>query len=137
MEAGASTTASSAPKVEIHLEDVPLWEEFCGATNEMIVSRPGRMMFPAIRVRIGGLDPNALYTVLLAFRQLGDTRWKYVDGEWKSGKRQFTLAITAPSARILINLKAAKQGEIRVALIPGVGVAGVDSFPMFYRSRLE
>ena len=86
MEAGASTTA---PKVEIHLEDVPLWEEFCGATNEMIVSRPGRMMFPAIRARIGGLDPNALYTVLLAFRQLGDTRWKYVDGEWKSGKRQF------------------------------------------------
>ena len=107
MKAGASTTA---PKVEIHLEDVPLWEEFCGATNEMIVSRPGRMMFPAIRARIGGLDPNALYTVLLAFRQLGDTRWKYVDGEWKTGKRQFTLPTPAPSARIDINPKVNNKG---------------------------
>ena len=107
MEAGASTTA---PKVEIHLEDVPLWEEFCGATNEMIVSRPGRMMFPAIRARIGGLDPNALYTVLLAFRQLGDTRWKYVDGEWKSGKRQFNRPTPAPSARIVNNPKVSSKG---------------------------
>ena len=111
MEAGASTTA---PKVEIHLEDVPLWEEFCGATNEMIVSRPGRMMFPAIRARIGGLDPNALYTVLLAFRQLGDTRWKYVDGEWKSGKRQFTLPTPAPNARIVINPKETSKGIKRM-----------------------
>ena len=114
MEAGASTTASSAPKVEIHLEDVPLWEEFCGATNEMIVSRTGRMMFPAIRARIGGLDPNALYTVLLAFRQLGDTRWKYVDGEWKSGKRQFTLPTPAPNARIVINPKETSKGIKRM-----------------------
>ena len=52
----------------------------------MIVSKPGRMMFPVVRARICGLDPNALYTVLLVFKQVGDKRWKYVNGEWKKGE---------------------------------------------------
>ena len=93
-----TTTAAAAPprhpRVQIHFEDVPLWEEFDLVTNEMIVSKPGRMMFPVIRARISGLDPYALYTVLLAFKQVGDNRWKYVNGEWKSGelrRRKFTI----------------------------------------------
>ena len=43
---------------------------------------------------MSGLDPKALYVVILEFEQVGDSRWKYADGAWKSGK-----AIIFPEAK--------------------------------------
>ena len=83
---GLTPISQGHPRVQIRFEDVPLWEEFDRVANEMIVSKPGRMMFPVVRARISGLDPNALYVVLLEFKQVGDGRWKYANGEWKEGE---------------------------------------------------
>lgn len=41
-------------------------------------------MFPVVKVTATGLDPTAMYTVLLEFSQVDSHRWKYVNGEWVS-----------------------------------------------------
>lgn len=48
-------------------------------------------MFPVVKVTASGLDPTAMYTVLLEFVQVDTHRWKYVNGEWVSTAR-FTTA---------------------------------------------
>lgn len=42
-------------------------------------------MFPVFKVSISGLDPNAMYTLLLDFVQVDTHRWKYVNGDWVAG----------------------------------------------------
>ncbi|KAF6212521.1 hypothetical protein GE061_013044 [Apolygus lucorum] len=51
----------------------------------MIVTKSGRRMFPVVKVSMTGLDPTAMYTVLLEFVQIEQHRWKYVNGEWVAG----------------------------------------------------
>ncbi|XP_077977698.1 T-box transcription factor T homolog 1-like [Glandiceps talaboti] len=71
--------------VKISLEDVDLWKRFENLTNEMIVTKNGRRMFPVLRVSVSGLDPNAMYSILLDFVASDNHRWKYVNGEWVPG----------------------------------------------------
>ena len=42
-------------------------------------------MFPVLRVCISGLDPNAMYSLLLDFGSVDNHRWKYVNGDWVAG----------------------------------------------------
>lgn len=42
-------------------------------------------MFPVVKITTNGLDPAAMYTVLLEFVQIDSHRWKYVNGEWVPG----------------------------------------------------
>lgn len=39
-------------------------------------------MFPVLKVSVTGLDPNAMYSLLLDFVLTDGHRWKYVNGEW-------------------------------------------------------
>jgi T-box len=43
-----------------------------------------RRMFPVVKISATGLDPAAMYTILLEFVQIDTHRWKYVNGEWVS-----------------------------------------------------
>ncbi|CBY35164.1 unnamed protein product, partial [Oikopleura dioica] len=76
---------SEADQIEVKLEEEPLWNKFSNLTNEMIVTKNGRRMFPVMKVRTKGLDENAMYTVLLDFTAADNHRWKYVNGEWVPG----------------------------------------------------
>lgn len=38
-----------------------------------------------LRASVSGLDPNAMYSVLLDFVAADNNRWKYVNGEWVPG----------------------------------------------------
>nr|CAI5841540.1 unnamed protein product [Callosobruchus analis] len=69
----------------VTLDDRDLWIRFQCFTNEMIVTKSGRRMFPVVKVTASGLDPKAMYTVLLEFVQIDQHRWKYVNGEWVPG----------------------------------------------------
>ncbi|XP_049633552.1 T-box transcription factor TBX19, partial [Suncus etruscus] len=69
-------------QLRIVLEDAPLWQRFKDVTNEMIVTKNGRRMFPVLKVSVTGLDPNAMYSLLLDFVPTDSHRWKYVNGEW-------------------------------------------------------
>lgn len=42
-------------------------------------------MFPVLKVNVSGLDPNAMYSILLDFVSADNHRWKYVNGEWVPG----------------------------------------------------
>uniref|UniRef100_A0A182V6S4 T-box domain-containing protein n=1 Tax=Anopheles merus TaxID=30066 RepID=A0A182V6S4_ANOME len=70
--------------LSVTLDDRDLWLRFQNLTNEMIVTKNGRRMFPVVKVTATGLDPTAMYTVLLEFSQVDSHRWKYVNGEWVS-----------------------------------------------------
>ncbi|CAL8300059.1 unnamed protein product [Merluccius merluccius] len=75
--------AETEPRVS--LEERELWRRFEELTNEMIVTKNGRRMFPVLKAGVSGLDPHAMYSVLLDFASADDHRWKYVNGGWIPG----------------------------------------------------
>ncbi|XP_019368031.1 PREDICTED: brachyury protein homolog A-like [Gavialis gangeticus] len=72
-------------EIKVELEEKELWTNFKELTNEMIVTKMGRRMFPVLKVSISGLDPNSMYSILLDFVAADGNRWKYVNGEWIPG----------------------------------------------------
>ncbi|XP_068670602.1 T-box transcription factor T-like [Montipora foliosa] len=71
--------------VKINLEESDLWRRFKSLTNEMIVTKNGRRMFPVLKVNVSGLESKAMYSMLLDFVLVDGHRWKYVNGDWVSG----------------------------------------------------
>ncbi|XP_046392700.1 T-box transcription factor T-A isoform X1 [Ischnura elegans] len=92
--------------LEVSLDDRELWTKFQTLTNEMIVTKNGRRMFPVVKVSVSGLDPTAMYTVLLEFVQIDSHRWKYVNGEWVAGGK----AEVAPPNPIYIHPESPNFG---------------------------
>ncbi|XP_034655925.1 T-related protein isoform X2 [Drosophila subobscura] len=87
---GSGRAAPGSPSeldrnLRVSLDDRELWLRFQNLTNEMIVTKNGRRMFPVVKISASGLDPAAMYTVLLEFVQVDSHRWKYVNGEWVPG----------------------------------------------------
>ncbi|KAB5517966.1 hypothetical protein PHYPO_G00173630, partial [Pangasianodon hypophthalmus] len=82
---GSEKGDASERDIKVSLEDAELWSKFKELTNEMIVTKTGRRMFPVLRASVSGLDPNAMYSVLLDFVAADNNRWKYVNGEWVPG----------------------------------------------------
>ncbi|CAL4065007.1 unnamed protein product, partial [Meganyctiphanes norvegica] len=82
---GSNGTGNHRVEPTVTLEDRDLWTRFQVLTNEMIVTKSGRRMFPVVKVSVSGLDPSAMYSILLEFVQIDNHRWKYVNGEWVAG----------------------------------------------------
>ncbi|KAJ4919420.1 hypothetical protein JOQ06_024702 [Pogonophryne albipinna] len=82
---GSEKGDASERDIKLTLDDADLWTKFKELTNEMIVTKTGRRMFPVLRASVSGLDPNAMYSVLLDFVAADNNRWKYVNGEWVPG----------------------------------------------------
>ena len=58
-----------------------------------------RRMFPVLKSVANGLDPQAMYTVMLDFMPVDDHRWKYVNGEWShAGKPEPT-----PTSKVYVH----------------------------------
>ncbi|XP_076467127.1 T-box transcription factor T-like [Babylonia areolata] len=85
MLAGSEKGDPTEQQLSVTLEDRDLWLKFKEFTNEMIVTKNGRRMFPVFRCSVTGLDPSAMYTFLLDFVQVDSHRWKYVNGDWVAG----------------------------------------------------
>ncbi|CAM9647394.1 unnamed protein product [Lampetra planeri] len=83
--AGSEKGDPTERELRVALEERELWERFSELTNEMIVTKAGRRMFPVIKASVSGLDPNAMYSLLLDFCAADAHRWKYVNGEWVAG----------------------------------------------------
>ncbi|XP_015121392.1 T-box transcription factor T [Diachasma alloeum] len=96
----------SAQPLSLSLEDRELWTRFQSITNEMIVTKNGRRMFPVVKVVARGLEPAAMYTLLLEFVQIDPHRWKYVNGEWVPGGK----AEVAPPNPIYIHPESPNFG---------------------------
>ncbi|KAK4875156.1 hypothetical protein RN001_011578 [Aquatica leii] len=61
----------------VELLNADLWTKFHSHGTEMIVTKNGRRMFPFMRLKITGLDPTALYCILLEFNSASNHRFKY------------------------------------------------------------
>ena len=61
--------------VKVELLDQDIWNEFHENTNEMIINKQGRTIFP-IRIVISSLEPNSDYSISLELQQSED-KWKF------------------------------------------------------------
>ncbi|CAG5124686.1 unnamed protein product, partial [Candidula unifasciata] len=55
-----------------------LWSSFHALGTEMIITKSGRRMFPALKVKFCGLDPDKLYYVRLEFLQPDSRKYRYI-----------------------------------------------------------
>uniref|UniRef100_A0A8C9WU59 T-box transcription factor T n=1 Tax=Sander lucioperca TaxID=283035 RepID=A0A8C9WU59_SANLU len=85
LQAGSEKGDPTEKELKVSLDENELWQKFKDLTNEMIVTKNGRRMFPVLKVNVSGLDPNAMYSFLLDFVSADNHRWKYVNGEWVPG----------------------------------------------------
>lgn len=64
-------------QASVVLEAKQLWDKFHEQSTEMIVTKTGRRMFPTFQVRIAGLDPLAMYIMMMDFVPVDDKRYRY------------------------------------------------------------
>ncbi|XP_015593436.1 optomotor-blind protein isoform X2 [Cephus cinctus] len=68
------------PKVT--LEGKELWEKFHKLGTEMVITKSGRRMFPAYKVRVSGLDRQASYILLMDIVASDECRYKFHNSRW-------------------------------------------------------
>ncbi|XP_062393098.1 T-box transcription factor TBX2a isoform X2 [Sardina pilchardus] len=68
------------PKVILESKD--LWDQFHKIGTEMVITKSGRRMFPAFKVRINGLDKKAKYILLMDIVAADDCRYKFHNSRW-------------------------------------------------------
>ncbi|XP_047033119.1 optomotor-blind protein isoform X2 [Helicoverpa armigera] len=68
------------PKVTLEGKD--LWEKFHKLGTEMVITKSGRRMFPAYKLRVSGLDKKAKYILLMDIVAADDCRYKFHNSRW-------------------------------------------------------
>uniref|UniRef100_A0A8C4Q2I8 T-box transcription factor 22 n=1 Tax=Eptatretus burgeri TaxID=7764 RepID=A0A8C4Q2I8_EPTBU len=95
------------PRAE--LQGVDLWRRFHGIGTEMIITKAGRRMFPSLRVRLSGLDPDEQYLVAMDIVPVDNKRYRYV---YHSSR--WTVAGTAdipPPSRVYVHPDSPAMGR--------------------------
>ncbi|CAL2051990.1 unnamed protein product [Caenorhabditis brenneri] len=72
-----TTSDSSFSGIHVSLSNVELWQKFY-PVNEMVVLKSGRKLFPELEVKIEGLVPDALYTVLLYLDRVNNIKYRFI-----------------------------------------------------------
>ncbi|XP_077409614.1 T-box transcription factor TBX18 [Vanacampus margaritifer] len=67
---------SEDPRVDLQGSD--LWKRFHEIGTEMIITKAGRRMFPAMRVKMSGLDPHQQYYIAMDIIPVDNKRYRYV-----------------------------------------------------------
>ncbi|CAL1544134.1 unnamed protein product [Lymnaea stagnalis] len=75
-----TVTDSNAPEKPILVElcHADLWTSFHRLGTEMIITKSGRRMFPSMKMRVSGLNPEKLYTMRLEFLQPDTRKYRYM-----------------------------------------------------------
>ncbi|CAI2348897.1 unnamed protein product [Caenorhabditis sp. 36 PRJEB53466] len=68
------------PKVE--LDDRELWQKFSQCGTEMVITKSGRRIFPAYRVKVSGLDKKSKYFVMMDLVPADEHRYKFNNSRW-------------------------------------------------------
>ncbi|XP_047735711.1 uncharacterized protein LOC125177631 [Hyalella azteca] len=64
--------------VTVQLLQSDLWRKFHSHGTEMIITKIGRRMFPVLRIRISGLDPDKMYLLYADMQPVDNKRYRYV-----------------------------------------------------------
>ncbi|KAA0715877.1 T-box transcription factor TBX15 [Triplophysa tibetana] len=68
----------SMEEIQVELQCADLWKRFHDIGTEMIITKAGRRMFPAMRVKIVGLDPHQQYYIAMDIVPVDNKRYRYV-----------------------------------------------------------
>ncbi|XP_070573081.1 T-box transcription factor TBX2b-like [Ptychodera flava] len=68
--------------IQVNLDTKELWEEFHKRGTEMVITKSGRRIFPAYKVRVSGLDKKAKYILLMDIVAADDCRYKFHNSRW-------------------------------------------------------
>ncbi|KAM8825806.1 T-box transcription factor TBX18-like [Synchiropus picturatus] len=74
----AASVTGSAEDTRVDLQGSDLWKRFHEIGTEMIITKAGRRMFPAMRVKISGLDPHQQYYIAMDIIPVDNKRYRYV-----------------------------------------------------------
>ncbi|XP_051937973.1 T-box transcription factor TBX15 [Hippocampus zosterae] len=74
----SSPLAASMDEIHVELQCADLWKRFHDIGTEMIITKAGRRMFPAMRVKIAGLDPHQQYYIAMDIVPVDNKRYRYV-----------------------------------------------------------
>ncbi|XP_069744497.1 T-box transcription factor TBX15 isoform X3 [Narcine bancroftii] len=74
----SSHLATSMDEIQMELQCADLWKRFHEIGTEMIITKAGRRMFPAMRVKITGLDPHQQYYIAMDIIPVDNKRYRYV-----------------------------------------------------------
>ncbi|XP_077597095.1 MAX gene-associated protein isoform X2 [Stigmatopora nigra] len=69
--------------VSVTLENDRVWKEFHKCGTEMILSKPGRRMFPYCRYRVAGLKPKQKYGLCLSFVPSDKYKYRWSSHGWE------------------------------------------------------
>ena len=69
---------SDERSIRVELCQPELWEAFHRLGTEMIITKTGRRMFPAVRVRISGLKKAGKYNIHMEFICVDKHKYRYV-----------------------------------------------------------
>ncbi|XP_064380574.1 T-box transcription factor TBX21 [Dromaius novaehollandiae] len=72
----------AAGKVQVMLNNYPLWAKFHKHQTEMIITKQGRRMFPFLSFSLSGLNPVAHYNVCVDVVLVDQHHWRYQGGKW-------------------------------------------------------
>lgn len=64
--------------IRVELQGRHLWRQFYDLGTEMIITKIGRRMFPAIRLKVYGLQPMKKYHMVMDVLPVDDSRYRYV-----------------------------------------------------------
>ncbi|XP_066497355.1 T-box transcription factor TBX15 isoform X2 [Hoplias malabaricus] len=84
VDVGVSGSCSEPPaavsmeEIQVELQCADLWKRFHDIGTEMIITKAGRRMFPAMRVKIVGLDPHQQYYIAMDIVPVDNKRYRYV-----------------------------------------------------------
>ncbi|KAM6930796.1 T-box transcription factor 16 [Xenentodon cancila] len=85
----ASPDAYLQGNIRMTLEDSELWRTFHDIGTEMIITKPGRRMFPHCKVSLSGLIPCAKYILLVDMVPEDGFRYKWNKEKWEvAGKAE-------------------------------------------------
>ncbi|XP_075837914.1 T-box transcription factor TBX15 isoform X1 [Microtus pennsylvanicus] len=71
-------TMTTMEEIQVELQCADLWKRFHDIGTEMIITKAGRRMFPAMRVKITGLDPHQQYYIAMDIVPVDNKRYRYV-----------------------------------------------------------
>uniref|UniRef100_A0A8C5RTM9 T-box transcription factor 18 n=1 Tax=Laticauda laticaudata TaxID=8630 RepID=A0A8C5RTM9_LATLA len=106
-KAASPSLAPQVPRVD--LQGAELWKRFHEIGTEMIITKAGRRMFPAMRVKISGLDPHQQYYIAMDIVPVDNKRYRYV---YHSSKWMVAGNADSPvPARVYIHPDSPASGE--------------------------
>ncbi|KAF8358929.1 hypothetical protein PRIPAC_93924 [Pristionchus pacificus] len=71
-------------EITIELEEEKMWRDFGEHTTEMIVTKPGRKVFPKLNLKVGGLNPIANYGIMIIIQRADNFKYRFQAGRWRS-----------------------------------------------------